>query len=166
MPNWCLNTLRINGDPQQIARLPWLETKSLLLQPLIPRPENLTPEKQHRWAIEHWGVKWDCSVEVVDCTSDYLELQFYTPWKSPFNGMNTISSMFPNLSFEMRSSESGNDWQESCHWRDGHLIQKITGHYFQQSSLKCPECQEDYYPEIDLNGNIVYSECSECVWSE
>ena len=166
MPNWCFNTLRVSGDQEQIDRLRWTEPKSLLLQFLIPYPENLTPEKGYQWALTHWGVKWDCSVEVVDCTNGYLELQFNTPWTSPFEGIDTIASMFRDLSFDMRSSESGNDWRSYSYWEDGELVEDIKGTYYRQTPDICPECHEEYYPEIDLDGSITYSECFQCGWSE
>ena len=165
LPNWCNNTLRINGNLQAISRLPWNDS-SLLLQPLLPLPENLTPQQQYDWAIQHWGIKWDCSIDIVDRTDDFLELQFLTPWKSPDIGINAIAKLFPSLTFEMHSSESGCDWQEFCCWRDGHLVHKTTGHFYQQSPLQCPQCHGDYHPEIDLNGNINFSQCFKCSWSD
>lgn len=127
-------------------------------------PENLTPEQLYRWALSHWGIKWDCKVEIVDSTEDFLELQFDSPWTSPSIGINAIAQLFPDLTFELTSSEPGNDWREFCLWDDGNLIQKTTGSFYQQSPRPCPECGHDYYPEIDLDGHITYSECLECGW--
>jgi len=121
---------------------------------------------QYDWAIQHWGIKWDCSIEIVDRTDDFLELQFTTPWKSPDTAIDAIAKLFPSLTFEMNSSEPGCDWQEFCSWQDGHLVQKTTGHFYQQSSSQCPECKEDYHPEIDLYGNITFSQCFECGWTD
>ena len=163
MPNWCVNTLKINGRETQIQRLPWRESGCLLFQPLIPCP-HLTPKKQYQWKIDNWSVKWDAEVTVVDRYESYLELQFDTPWTSPFKGINKIASMFSLLSLEMKSSEPGCDWQELCCWQDGNLIQKLTGHFYQQSSLQCPKCRADYHPEIDLDGAIICSECDKCGW--
>jgi hypothetical protein len=70
------------------------------------------------------------------------------------------------LTFELNSSEPGCDWQQFCSWENGKLIQKNTDPFYQQSPLQCPECHEDYYPAINLQGNITFSECYKCSWSE
>ncbi|MCC0175807.1 hypothetical protein I4641_02275 [Waterburya agarophytonicola K14] len=163
MPNWCNNTLQVNGDSQHINQLPWSD-RGLLFEKIIPRPYDLQPEKIESWSRLHWGIKWDCEIEIVDYTEDFLELQFTSPWISPFNGFNAIAKLFPNLTLQLKSSESGNDWQEFCLWQNGNLIQKTTGSFYQQSSLRCPNCQSDYFPEIDLDGRITYSECLKCGW--
>lgn len=164
MPNWCNNTLRINGDSQHINKLPWNEDNDFLLQSLIPMPKNKTPQEQYDWAIQHWGIKWDCLIVIVDHTDDFLELEFETPWTSPHQGINAIASKFPDLTFELNSSESGCDWQEYCCWENGNLTQKNTGTFYQESPLQCPDCKEDYHPQIDLNGYVESSECFNCGW--
>ncbi len=97
MPNWCNNTLKITGDPQQIERLPWKDINQFpmkLFQSLLPCPDGLNGQsrfeweashskadcqEQYYWSVENWGVKWDCSIEIVDFSGDFIELEFDTP---------------------------------------------------------------------------------------
>jgi hypothetical protein len=174
MPNWCNNTLKITGDPQQIKRLPWKDVNQSassgtaqlkLFQSLLPCPDGLNGQEQYYWSVENWGVKWDCSVEIVDFSGDFIELEFDTPWNAPHKGIGKIATMFPLLNFYMQSAESGCDWQGSFSWSNGKLIKEINGTYYAQSPCTCPECHSDYFPQIDLQGEITYHECFECAWS-
>lgn len=160
--------MRITGDSEQIDRLPWKNISQFqlkLFQSLIPCPNGLNAQEQYDWAVDNWGVKWDCLVEIVDFGDDYLELQFDTPWNTPKIGIALIATMFPALDFSLQSAESGCDWQGSFIWNHGELVEQINATYYAQSSSTCPECHSDYFPEIDLQGQITYRQCYECGWS-
>ncbi|MBW4533203.1 MAG: hypothetical protein KME09_04635 [Pleurocapsa minor HA4230-MV1] len=168
MPNWCNNTLKITGDSQQIERLPWKDidrSQLKLFQSLLPCPDGLNGQEQYDWALRNWGVKWDCFVEIVDTSDDYIELQFDTLRNAPHKGIDRIATMFPLLNFYLQSTESVYDWQGSFSWSNGKLIEQINGTYYAESPSTCPECHSEYFPEIDLYGEITYHRCFECAWS-
>ncbi|MEY2830818.1 MAG: hypothetical protein RLZZ574_76 [Cyanobacteriota bacterium] len=179
MPNWCSNTLKITGDTSQIKQLPWKyldestnaessirNIQLQLFESLLPCPKGLIGEEHYYWSIENWGIKWDCSIEIVDFNDDFLEIQFDSPWNAPYKGISKIAAKFPLLNFHMESSESGCDWRKSFVWHKGELVEQINGTYYAQSPSTCPECHSDYFPEIDLAGEITYRECVECGWTD
>jgi len=167
MPNWCINTLTISGDSEHISRLPWTDTadQPLLFNSLLPCPQGLTAQEQYDWSLINWGVKWDTLTQILSHTEDSLELQFNTAWNSPKIGIGAIAAKFPSLDFELSSEEPGADWKGFCYWEKGKLSREVNGTFYQQSAETCPNCGGDYYPEIDLDGNITYSECFECGWT-
>lgn len=175
--------MRITGDSEQINHLPWKDinqhgdctsclkssvprhqSQLKLFQSLLPCPTGLNAQEQYDWAVKNWGVKWDCSVEIVDFSDDYIELHFNTPWNAPHVGIDKIAAMFPSLNFHLQSAESGCNWQGSFIWNNGKLVEQINGTYYAQSTSICPECHSDYFAEIDLQGEITYEECFECGW--
>lgn len=167
MVNWCYSTLRITGDSEEINRLPWKDTNLRdlkLFEPLLPYPDGLNHQEHFEWLVENWGVKGCRCVEIVDFDHEYIELQFDTPWNAPHKGIGKIAAMFPSLRFHLQSAESGSDWQGSFTWNNGSLIQQINGTYYAQSASTCPKCHSDYFPAIDIQGEIGDRECFECGW--
>ncbi len=93
MPNWSVNTLKIEADDESTAKI-----KSLILNDkdevdfnLIDKmPEDIetldvgfNPHNKpnwYVWSVEHWGAKWNA-------TSTYLldtgEIVFQTAWQEP-----------------------------------------------------------------------------------
>ena len=165
MPNWCSNSLQVDGNSKDINRLPWTNN-GLLLNPIIPTPSYLNPQQRYHWCLKHWGVKWDATITISAQEDDYLHLHFDTPWTAPVAGISTIALLFPNLDFSLDSSEPGCDWRAAFYWQQGELVEEVNGTYYQQSPLICPKCKSPYHPEIDLGGSIIYSECFECGWTD
>ena len=149
MLNWCTNRLEIDGEPKDIALLPWNErVKNLLFHTLVPCPQNLTATEQYVWAIENWGIRWDSLITISASKKDYLQLHFDTPWNPPLQGIDKIAKMFPCLNFCLQSAESGCDWQGSFIGNDGELVEESSSTYFAQSPSICPDCDSDYFPEL------------------
>lgn len=66
----------------------------------IPMPENPVPNFCE-WGIEHWGTKWDTlDSTIIELDDGSLELIFVSPWSCPLTGLEEISRLFPNLTFE------------------------------------------------------------------
>ncbi len=159
MPNWCNNTLRINGTAEEIAQLNWKDNDSFFA-PFIPRPENIGDD-WYDWSLRNWGCKWDCQVEIVDDSDDYLEIQLNTPWSPPLSGILKLSILFPNCTFELKYSEPGCDFQGQAIYENGKEIEHLQTSFYGDET-KCLECGETYRPEVDLDGDITYNYCYHC----
>lgn len=69
------------------------------------------------------GCKWNCEFDIINYTSDLLEIRFDSPWDTPYNWYATISSKYPNLEFiayyiEETNAFCGwsiNDEEQECH---------------------------------------------------
>lgn len=129
MPNWCQNTLKIKGDKVQLEAFHQLikDNNFMLLSTFIPMPEELkntespspTTNETHllekkygakdwyEWALKNWGVKWDCEVNIIEESETKLILDFSSPWAPPQQGLLTISSIYPKLTFKMYYNEEG-----------------------------------------------------------
>lgn len=96
MPNWCSNTIRIDGPRAKIEALyQEIKGKNQMLNVMVPRPESLditsgyvgaddSPEqielvkkqeanlKEHghkdwySWSVANWGTKWDIDTEGLE----------------------------------------------------------------------------------------------------
>ena len=69
MPNWCNNSIEIEGPVEKIAAL-WAAAQaedSGLLQALRPMPAELSEgEAWYGWRVAHWGTKWDIDMQGLE----------------------------------------------------------------------------------------------------
>ena len=119
MPNWCDNTLMIEGDKKQIAKFKKeAKTKEseLSFDALLPTPQKymIQVEKDssnmnwYSWRLDNWGTKWspdDAMLSADEATS--LEYSFLTAWSPPCEFVLNISKKFKKLRFLIRYAEEG-----------------------------------------------------------
>ena len=128
MPNWCENTLTVEGAEKDVQRFKQLAKPKatqadvdLSLASLYPIPEgvyqgDLGPEEFQRygkknwrdWCITHWGTKWD----VVDAAlemdlPDCLVYRFESAWSPPVAWLKKVAQDFPRLRFTHIYHEPG-----------------------------------------------------------
>ena len=71
IPNWCYNTLRVEGSEQDIRRF-IIENAGdgenmLSFARHLPYPNsNLSEVEQYWWRILRWGTKWDVGGGMVE----------------------------------------------------------------------------------------------------
>ena len=134
MPNWCENTLNVNGTAEDIsAFIKWLDDKPFCFERIIPTPDELQdscPFSQARkdsgagkeliekfgsdnwydWRLQNWGCKWDIDDREGKPTHSSAKLicfDFQTPWGPPERAIYTLSLKFPNLTFFLAHYEMG-----------------------------------------------------------
>ena len=134
MPNWCENTLNVNGTAEDIsAFIKWLDDKPFCFERIIPTPDELQdscPFSQARkdsgagkeliekfgsdnwydWRLQNWGCKWDIDDREGRPTHSSAKLicfDFQTPWGPPERAIYTLSLKFPNLTFFLAHYEMG-----------------------------------------------------------
>ena len=66
----------------------------------------------YSWCLDNWGVKWDAVRPTVNF--DLLTITFYfdSPWGCPEQFVRTLSTLYPEATFEMISGSIEND----CHY--------------------------------------------------
>lgn len=136
MPNWCHNSLVVDGEPAHVrvfvdrARGPKADDgreQPLTLTAHVPEP-SLDPEAAYEWRLAHWGCKWDAdfgdglgtTMEAdsadVDATLETLGavsedgsaiFPFLTPNSPPLAWLVGASREHSNLRFVLRWAEPG-----------------------------------------------------------
>ena len=140
MPNWCNNTLTIQGPTETLKPL-WEEANredSGLLNAMVPMPKALedttspTPEKGqagykgpqpeidgftnwYDWRVANWGCKWDVDTEGLEFTDNgdgtaAITGWFDSPWAPPIEAYNTFLDDMDNCSLESFYEEGGMDF--------------------------------------------------------
>jgi len=138
MPNWCNNTITIQGPTDTLKPL-WDEAqKTGLLNAIKPMPKELedttspTPEKGqagykgpqpvidgftnwYDWRVQNWGCKWDVDadgLEYVDNGDGTASIAgwFDSPWGPPIEAYNTFCDDMANCSLEAFYEEGGMDF--------------------------------------------------------
>ena len=133
MPNWCNNTLTIQGPTDTLKPL-WDEAqKTGLLNAIKPMPKELedttspapkegTPQplvdgfdNWYDWRVANWGCKWDVDTEGLEFTDNgdgtaSIAGWFDSPWGPPIEAYNTFCDDMDNCSLESFYEEGGMDF--------------------------------------------------------
>lgn len=62
MPNWCMNSLTVYGEPEKIRKLVKAFEAGAMLSYIAPRPVGLDGGGACDWSRAAWGTKWDVGV--------------------------------------------------------------------------------------------------------
>ena len=94
MPNWCYNSLLIEGDAKKIQELVEETQKgndACFFDLIKPMPKELEGTNApsdtanwYEWCVNEWGTKWDaCNINVVDSGEGFASFSFDTAWSPP-----------------------------------------------------------------------------------
>lgn len=106
MPNWCNNTLTLEGDKQEIQQVKHLlfkdpvNCKEFSFNCAVPQPENLSHEAVtfeqmdemrkngiphwYDWNNANWGTKWDaCNEFDTQVENNKIVIYFDSAWSPP-----------------------------------------------------------------------------------
>ena len=134
MPNWCNNTIEINGPTETIKTL-WeqatdesSEQETGLLDAMHPMPKELhgttAPNPDggpdwYGWRTSNWGTKWEISTEGLEfhdngdgtaCISGWFD----SAWAPPIGAYEYFSEMMDNCHIDAYYEEGGMDF--AGHW--------------------------------------------------
>ena len=113
MPNWCACSIHITGSKKDmklfnktLEKHNEADEKTVFsFYQTVPRPESAD---WYTWNIKNWGTKWDCSEPtLVRKTHTEFLVQCDTAWSPPLAWGETVSRMFPNLTFTIAYCEAG-----------------------------------------------------------
>ena len=155
MPNWCTNTLVIQGDPEdmeQLVRIVEGDSTSFSLSSVIKMPEELKDQSSpvrdevvgksnlekygakdwYDWAVKNWSTKWDVDARIVsDITSPMLPglrtitYEFDSAWTPPLNVYDVLAARFPNTNIYSFWDESGCDFAGYRMYKNGELLKHV-----------------------------------------
>lgn len=127
MPNWCYNSLRVDGDNNASLTdfRDWLGKDGFRLNKILTMPKELedttspAPEDQakimmemygapdwYSWRVNNWGTKWDVEAAVQDDDS-LIFITFDSAWSPPTSAIAALGKMFPDLTFTLSYKEEG-----------------------------------------------------------
>ena len=206
MPNWCYNSLTINGSKEEISAIKtqlnqpfqrqhdqWnMETRQMELQDVtytnpvfafwnIVKPTNLeayNKQSDHSAPLEeqlmfkgdnwydfnvrNWGTKWDVAVsnndeypetELMEESDTYLAYRFNTAWSPPLPAIETLSSQYPNVEFNL-------SYEEETGWGGEYLFIEGDGTEIEVYNNKCRDC--DSLDSLEYCDNGCGEVCNEC----
>jgi hypothetical protein len=137
MPNWCSNTLWVEGNPEQLKEFKTKTTKQsdhnqpnrieFTLEGLYPTPPELMKENAfgqsenseglvekfgfsdwYTWRVNSWGTKWDvCESDIYEDSDKDFMVVFDSAWAPPTMWLEHIAPQFPELRFKLAYSEPG-----------------------------------------------------------
>jgi hypothetical protein len=138
MPNYCNNKLILVASNELLNKF-WIENRLMVddkeenrflsFTKSVPRPEN---ESSFHWNINNWGTKWDTldsDLLEIDQLNDSLEKKhteltynFDTAWSPPSKWLETIASIYKDITFELEYSEPGLNFYGKKKFVNGELI--------------------------------------------
>ena len=110
MPNWCSNTITIEGPAEKIRAL-WDAANSKedsgLLEAMVPQGEW-----DYDRAVEAWGTKWDISLEGLEFIDNDNGRAMITgwadsAWSPPLDAFQTYANKNEDCSLELKYFEPG-----------------------------------------------------------
>lgn len=153
MPNWCNNSITIQG-PIETIKAVWEDAHTErvndkgetvkdfgLLQAMVPMPEELNHTEGlsdgpnwYDWRVSNWGTKWDISdegLEFVDNGDGTAAITgwFDSAWAPPINAYNTFLDMMDNCSIESSYYESGMDFAGFYEDGDDQYMEDVTNYF-------------------------------------
>jgi hypothetical protein len=135
MPNYCFNTLIVEGKEVDIRKFVD-ENKgehSLSLIKSLPIPTDPSPENSVDWRSQHWGTTRDIDSKYSSTqwvSSTEYTVQFESAWSPPDTWVKYVSVLYPTLKFSLYYDEP------NCRFRGNLVVDK--GNVIQET------CEEDY----------------------
>lgn len=153
MPNWCYNTVQIEGERGELDKLiekahfigddETEEPSCLSFKNFIPYPNG---EWSHSWCSDTWGTKWDaCDPYLEDGGGQDIMYSFNTAWSPPTPIVQEMIKEFPKLKFDMYYEEQGCDFQGVLQGEGG----EITADLCEEFHPECAECCLRDYPSSE-----------------
>ena len=119
MPNWCMNTMIINGDPKKVAefvedhKMTFTDDRGEEVENVldfnkdVPMPES-EKDNWYNWSCENWGTKWNaCEASYHFRSEKEVFYNFDTAWSPPVSWFERAVQAYPDLEFEIQWEEGG-----------------------------------------------------------
>lgn len=162
MPNWCNNTLIVEGNVENLQRI-----KSLLINEqgefsfncAVPQPDNLYRENissdiqreldakgipnWYTWNNTYWGTKWDACSAYVDIDDDKeISIIFQTAWSPPSDWLYSFLKKLEGIevSVQLLYDEPGMEFA-------GSVVREMDGEVYEY---------EGRIYNVDYEGNEVF----------
>lgn len=170
MPNYCYNSLTIEGPAATLSKIRNLvngEKNVFDFDRIIPIPDyvyrgNLGPKETeiygknnwYDWSCENWGTKWNSVEARLDDFSDCLEYCFDTAWSPCEPVIKALVKMFPETKVYYTYSEPGCCFFGKQEYENGQMTYEAYGDY---SEHWYDGDEDDDEPEKKHEPGIFYS---------
>lgn len=146
MPNYCSNQLEIKGEQKEIARFKQNahSNEGKFLENLYPMPSTIDLSNStikngnmpdwYNWRIENWGTKWDVDADLIFENETTLNYSFESAWSPPVDALQHISKDYPDLIFNIKFEEEGNDFIGYSIYQNGNVLKQVEGTYNEHAS--------------------------------
>ena len=149
VPNWTYNRLRVLGDPEELNRFVLAVEEQDADQPAaldferhVPTPARLlarvsdnprspvrSPTRDDEWFAwrrRNWGTKWNAMwpTREGDSQAGRATYSFATAWAPPEPWLRTVSSLHPELVFELEFIEEFLQGSGGAHYIAGELVER------------------------------------------
>lgn len=126
MPNWCTNRLEVYGPAEELSRFTAESEvdEQIDFNLLVPVPDNVAgQEGEVVWRKKNWGCQCSAIVSNQEILRgpDQITYTFDTAWTPPIKWVDTVSAMYPKLSFDLAYHELAGFFAGSICFRDGDL---------------------------------------------
>ncbi|HMF32474.1 MAG TPA: hypothetical protein VKK79_13715 [Candidatus Lokiarchaeia archaeon] len=144
MPNWVDNTLIVSGNPDLVAAFA-TDVRSgescFDFNKILPYPDcyreldDVSPDAGYNaggyeWCLDSWGTKWPADlVECDDSNNHRLTYIFLTAWSPPTGIVKHLAQHYPDLSFDLVTTDSSMGWRYMLTARDGQFQEKTIEDY-------------------------------------
>jgi len=174
MPNWCNNSLKVEGKASElkifVKKAKGVDT-DLSLQKLYPMPKalrdttspvsNKTKAEQEKnaellkkygfadwwtWRISKWGTKWDIEAHLQKIGKT-LYYGFDSAWAPPVNWLEYVCKKFPKLTFTLDYEESGVGFRGQMICENGEVVSEEE---YDWTGAYCDDCEEAIIDDEDL----------------
>lgn len=125
MPNFVYSGFNVTGDPAELKRFehrmfrPATDADNALprssqmfdFNGIIPMPAEAERSFYERWAVEHWGTKWNAFDLDHRFEDKNIWFQFTTAWDFPTPVFEALAEEFPKLVFAGSSYEDSGEFE-------------------------------------------------------
>ena len=144
MPNWCFNALSLISEKKYLREFNCNNTDSsgdIDFGRSVPFPSDRDEDEEwYHWRIENWGTKWTAYDTIMtpiftgendkeDEKESELIYEFCTAWSPPIAWLNKVSTMCPNIKFELKYHEPGVNFSGIFEIHAGDIIKDVDGKY-------------------------------------
>ena len=103
--------------PEDYRRFPYDCNRAREIGELVGEPRT---QGGYSWEIENWGCKWGAAESYLNHVEPtYLSYAFDTAWAPPLEFLETVSSKWPTLSFEIDYAEPGMGFEGTAVYEGG-----------------------------------------------
>mmetsp|Transcript_2497 Transcript_2497/g.8387 ORF Transcript_2497/g.8387 Transcript_2497/m.8387 type:complete len:159 (-) Transcript_2497:32-508(-) len=146
MPNWCHNSLLVQGKAVDIAVFTEEATidGKLRFAAVLPLPKGFEETREGEdyrevidWQSANWGTKWDLEDTELTVVAEGTKAtaKFETAWSPPQEWFAFVVRKYPRLRFELAYQEGGMDFSGLWVADDGRFQKNLKGRSYESYNL-------------------------------
>ena len=169
MPNWCNNSIDINGPTDKIKDLFERagQEDSGLLHAMVPMPAELvgttSPSEGvnwYDWRVQNWGTKWDVDLEGLDIHDNgdgtsVISGWFDSAWAPPVDAYNEFLANNEDCSISALYEEGGMDFAGMYEDGEDEYLEGISD--FARNVIRDGSSGDDLYDKLDSHLDLTES---------